>query len=225
MPDENYAREIMQLFSIGLWVLNQDGTHVLDATGSSIPSYTNDDIVSHAKMWTGFVDRGLRGNMEMKRISQSNQLDPLRIEPARRDFTPKMNLYQGHIGDAYPLCADLAPRHFLRAGARYRYLVGTSEASSGARTELIFGRDWSTAAYDNPDMKPLFTPDPTGSALHAALCNADPISGSCRAQSTVTLSVNLPCHGVECEVNDLRLVRIEVGGTYVFYEYVKPACV
>eukprot|EP00966_Prymnesium_polylepis_P074810 1735665-Prymnesium_polylepis.1 len=66
VPDENYAREIMQLFSIGLWVLNEDGTKVLDAAGMPIPSYTNDDIVSQAKLWTGFVDRGLRGNMEMK---------------------------------------------------------------------------------------------------------------------------------------------------------------
>ena len=103
----------MQLFSLGLWVLHEDGTSVLDAAGSPIPSYTNDDIVSQAKLWTGFTGRDLRGNMEMKRISVGNQVDPSKVLPIRRDFTPKMNLYQGHIGDAYPLCNDLPPRTFL----------------------------------------------------------------------------------------------------------------
>ena len=38
-PNENYAREIMQLFSIGVETLNQDGTPVLDAQGNRVPSY------------------------------------------------------------------------------------------------------------------------------------------------------------------------------------------
>ncbi|MGI9239964.1 MAG: DUF1800 family protein, partial [Verrucomicrobiales bacterium] len=53
-PDENYAREVMQLFSIGLWELNRDGSHRLDEAGNSIPSYTNDQIVELAKVMTGF---------------------------------------------------------------------------------------------------------------------------------------------------------------------------
>ncbi len=52
-PDENYAREIMQLFSIGLFQLNPDGTAVLDNNGNSIETYTNDDIVELAKVFTG----------------------------------------------------------------------------------------------------------------------------------------------------------------------------
>jgi len=53
-PDENYAREVMQLFSIGLWELNRDGTHRLDSAGNSIPSYTNYHIEELAKVMTGF---------------------------------------------------------------------------------------------------------------------------------------------------------------------------
>jgi uncharacterized protein (DUF1800 family) len=34
-PDENYAREIMQLFTIGLWELNDDGTKKLDKKGNT----------------------------------------------------------------------------------------------------------------------------------------------------------------------------------------------
>lgn len=52
-PDENYAREIMQLFSIGLWELNPDGTRRYDSNGQFIPSYTNEDIKEFAKVFTG----------------------------------------------------------------------------------------------------------------------------------------------------------------------------
>lgn len=52
-PDENFAREIMQLFTIGLYELNLDGTLVLDPNGHPIETYTNDDIVELAKAFTG----------------------------------------------------------------------------------------------------------------------------------------------------------------------------
>jgi uncharacterized protein (DUF1800 family) len=52
-PDENYAREIMQLFSIGLLELNLDGTLQLDGSGDGIPTYDNDDITEMAKIFTG----------------------------------------------------------------------------------------------------------------------------------------------------------------------------
>ena len=52
-PDENYAREVMQLMTIGLWQLNQDGTQKLDAGGKPIPTYTHDDISGLAKVFTG----------------------------------------------------------------------------------------------------------------------------------------------------------------------------
>ncbi|HIP48507.1 MAG TPA: DUF1800 domain-containing protein [Lutibacter sp.] len=52
-PDENYAREIMQLFSIGLHELNNDGSYVLDANDQRVPTYDNDDIKEFAKVFTG----------------------------------------------------------------------------------------------------------------------------------------------------------------------------
>ncbi len=52
-PDENYARELMQLFSIGINELNLDGTEKLDQEGQPIPTYTNDDIDDLAKVFTG----------------------------------------------------------------------------------------------------------------------------------------------------------------------------
>ncbi len=52
-PDENYAREIQQLFTIGLYELNIDGTRKLDEEGNPIPTYDNDDIAEFAKIFTG----------------------------------------------------------------------------------------------------------------------------------------------------------------------------
>jgi uncharacterized protein (DUF1800 family) len=52
-PDENYAREIMQLFSIGLYKLNIDGTPKRDSDGNPIPTYDNADIKEMAKIFTG----------------------------------------------------------------------------------------------------------------------------------------------------------------------------
>lgn len=52
-PDENYAREIMQLFSIGLYELNLDGSRKLDANGNFIPTYDNNDIKQFARVFTG----------------------------------------------------------------------------------------------------------------------------------------------------------------------------
>lgn len=52
-PDENYAREIMQLFTIGLYELNPDGSRKTDAQGQWIPTYGQNDIKEFAKVFTG----------------------------------------------------------------------------------------------------------------------------------------------------------------------------
>ena len=53
VPDENYGREIMQLFSIGLFELNADGTRRLSG-GEPIETYDNDDVTGIAKVFTGY---------------------------------------------------------------------------------------------------------------------------------------------------------------------------
>lgn len=86
-PDENYAREVMQLFSIGLWELNQDGTRKLDTSGNPIPTYGNDTITELARVMTGlwFANNGWG--------SQSGQdeehLVPLEMFPDYHDFGEK----------------------------------------------------------------------------------------------------------------------------------------
>lgn len=54
LPDENYARESMQLFSIGLQQLNLDGTVKRNAAGLPIETYTADDVSNLARVFTGY---------------------------------------------------------------------------------------------------------------------------------------------------------------------------
>lgn len=54
LPDENYAREVMQLFSLGLYQLNLDGTEKLDGNGKKIETYTQSDVTNLARVFTGY---------------------------------------------------------------------------------------------------------------------------------------------------------------------------
>ena len=53
-PDENYAREIMQLFTIGVHQLNLDGTVKKDGAGKAIPTYGQAEVQNFAKVFTGW---------------------------------------------------------------------------------------------------------------------------------------------------------------------------
>ncbi len=54
MPDENYAREVMQLFSLGVHELNLDGTPKTDGNGQPVDTYTQDDVTNLARVFTGW---------------------------------------------------------------------------------------------------------------------------------------------------------------------------
>ena len=57
-PDENFAREVMQLFTIGLYQLNNDGSLQLDGDNNTIPTYNQADIQEMAKVFTGLGTGG-----------------------------------------------------------------------------------------------------------------------------------------------------------------------
>lgn len=54
VPDENFAREVMQLFTIGLYELNADGSERRDAAGQRIETYDLDDVTGLARVFTGY---------------------------------------------------------------------------------------------------------------------------------------------------------------------------
>ena len=70
-PDENYAREIMQLFSIGTVMLNPDGTPQLDGAGNTVPTYSHDDIAGLAKVFTGISWNSPSGPNESSWLSSA----------------------------------------------------------------------------------------------------------------------------------------------------------
>eukprot|EP00538_Stauroneis_constricta_P006114 CAMPEP_0119557550 /NCGR_PEP_ID=MMETSP1352-20130426/9190_1 /TAXON_ID=265584 /ORGANISM="Stauroneis constricta, Strain CCMP1120" /LENGTH=2298 /DNA_ID=CAMNT_0007604673 /DNA_START=349 /DNA_END=7245 /DNA_ORIENTATION=+ len=206
--DENYAREIMQLFSIGLFKLHTNGTQVLDEDGNPERTYSNDDIEEYARAWTGFEAQQNRGNVE---IAWGNRLDPMKINYQWRDRFPKMGLNRKYVGDGYPLCADLPEKHFLREGAVYRFL------GSNPLPELHHEIDqWRS----DPAAK-RFTLDATQSNLYEKLCNPQG-DGSCAFQAKVVLDVDLDCVGDECYLDTLRTVEVSNG---MYYEYIRKPCV
>lgn len=67
MPDENYAREIMQLFTLGLYQLNADGSSKQDAQGRAIESYDQASVMGLAKVFTGWDMVPVNGDIEVAR--------------------------------------------------------------------------------------------------------------------------------------------------------------
>ena len=205
--DENFAREIMQLFSIGVIMLNKDGTPKLDETGKTILTYTNEDIMSFSRVWTGFDLQPNRGNID----SGSNYIDPMRIQASWRDRFPKTDLDGGYIGDYfYPLCEESPTQMFLRVGAKYRFL-GSSNLPDLMEDPVAFATDSTIKRFILDD----------SSELKTFICNEDS-NGQCQYQSSVTLTSNLSCTGDECNVESVRVIQVAPS---TYYEYIPPPCV
>jgi uncharacterized protein (DUF1800 family) len=99
-PNENYPREILQLFTVGLFLLNQDGTFQLDGQGDPIPTYDQDKINNFTKVFTGWRDcRTL--NAACPNTLPAFRTTKIRMEvfvASNHDVTSKtvMSIIQGH---------------------------------------------------------------------------------------------------------------------------------
>ena len=204
--DENFAREIMQLFTMGVYQLNMDGSFKLDTSGNKIRVYTTNDIVSLSRAWTGFDRQLRRGNVE----GFDNPIDPMRIIPEWRDRFPKSDTTDGYIGDRYPLCTDFPLKPFLRKGARYRLL------GSSSLPELM--EDPTEFETESAITRVVLS---NSSLLRSVICNED-ASGNCVFENTVVLSTNYNCTGIECDVDTVRVVQVAAN---MYYEFVHPPCV
>ncbi|KAJ8608978.1 hypothetical protein CTAYLR_008963 [Chrysophaeum taylorii] len=199
-PDENYAREFMQLFTVGLRDLNRNGTF------TGLETYASDDILTGARLWTGFDAPPLRSNVEALR--PDNYIDDLAVYPERRDPFPKANLYGGYIGDRRPLCKYNNP---LGAGAAFEYLGTTLSRSVSSSSTLVLDDE----KYDGPL-----------AALYAALCG-EKIDGTCsfpEKKKTVMLSESL----ITPESFNATTVAIrddDDGKIAAVYKYVPAPCV
>jgi uncharacterized protein (DUF1800 family) len=87
-PDENYARELMQLFSIGLVELNLDGSVKLDAQNEPIPTYDQSIIEGFAHVFTGWTYAGV-GNFHTQWPPEASQYTPMQLWSQFHDTGPK----------------------------------------------------------------------------------------------------------------------------------------
>jgi uncharacterized protein (DUF1800 family) len=93
IANENYSRENMQLFTMGLFQLNQDGTPQLDGSGNMIPSYTQAQVQAFARAFTGWT-YGVAGGGTPAKFPNSTQdwSDPMAAVQTAHDVNSKVLL-------------------------------------------------------------------------------------------------------------------------------------
>jgi len=90
IANENYARELMQLFTIGLDELNQDGTPVLDGNGNPIPTYTEAQVEAFARAYTGWTYATTSGGPSTSFPNwTANYFAPMAAVESKHDMTAK----------------------------------------------------------------------------------------------------------------------------------------
>jgi uncharacterized protein (DUF1800 family) len=101
-PDENYARELMQLFTVGLVELNADGTVKKDAQGQPIPTYDQSVIEGFANVFTGWNYAGAATFTQARR-TLVNQVQPMQAYPEQHSpLAKKLLQYPGATKPSLP---------------------------------------------------------------------------------------------------------------------------
>lgn len=95
IPNENYAREVLQLFSIGLYRQWPDGSLILNSKGEPIPTYAQDEVVGFAHAFTGWgyhYTGAINSTSDSISTAGENWLDPMREIPRRHYIGAKRTL-------------------------------------------------------------------------------------------------------------------------------------
>lgn len=240
----------MQLFSIGLYQLNPDGTQVL-VDGKPVETYTIDDIVQYSKAWTGFSGRYKRGGTSTSDRHGDDSLDPMMINPLYRDLFPKSDL-QGELSSSATTCtaflfSNIWYFHFCNHTSAI-YLGGfIGDRSAPLCSDLPakhFTRKGAIYKLLGPSPKPELHTDKDSwgpetkrlelspsSPLFDKLCSPSP-SGECTFPSNIVLDSNLIYDdaakmGDEWAVDTIRTVKLLAAGmsSPIYYEYVRQPCV
>lgn len=88
-PNENYPREILQLFTIGLFMLNQDGTVQRDINNNPIPSYDQTTVNNFTKVFTGWALCETTASCPNRSLNGPNYIDPMLLNQNNHDVTAK----------------------------------------------------------------------------------------------------------------------------------------
>ena len=93
IANENYARELMQLFTIGIDALNDDGTLQLDGNGNPIPNYTEAQVQAFARAYTGWTYATASGGASTTFPNgTANYFAPMAAVESKHDTTAKILL-------------------------------------------------------------------------------------------------------------------------------------
>jgi uncharacterized protein (DUF1800 family) len=112
MPNENYARELMQLFTIGLYKLNPDGSQQLDSNRNPIPTYGQSEVLELSRVFTGWTYPDKIAG-DPTRINPAYYVGPM--EPvARYHDTGSKKLLDGYV-----IPAGLSPEEDLVAALKH----------------------------------------------------------------------------------------------------------
>lgn len=90
VPDENYAREVMQLFSIGLYELNPDGSEQRDGSGNRIETYDQSDVTHLARVFTGY-DFDVRAGERIRPVGADYDVESRHFAARPMAFDPDLH--------------------------------------------------------------------------------------------------------------------------------------
>jgi uncharacterized protein (DUF1800 family) len=90
IANENYARELMQLFTTGVYLLNEDGSLQLDSNGNPIPVYTEDQVQAFARVYTGWTYANSDGSAPSTFPNETKNYDsPMAAVESHHDMQAK----------------------------------------------------------------------------------------------------------------------------------------
>ena len=133
VPDENYAREVMQLFTIGVNKLNLDGSEQTSG-GKKLDSYTQDDVTNLARVFTGY---------------DFDTSDGVRITPLKDNGTPESYTIESRAYTQKPMALN-ASRHSNLAAT---FLGTTIPANTPGKAALTTALD---TLFNHPNVGPFF---------------------------------------------------------------------
>ena len=139
--NENYARELMQLFTIGLEQLNSDGTPKLDVNGKTIPTYDQETIEEFARAFTGWTYAPKPGTAQrphnppnwdafMVAVERNHDTDPKVLlngvtlpagQTAEKDLNDALDIIFGHENVGPFVCRQLI-QHLVESAPSPQYV-------------------------------------------------------------------------------------------------------
>lgn len=184
-PNENYAREIMQLFSVGLNRTWDDGRFVLDSDGGIVPTYTQPTIIGLSALLTGWnyaQANQANGRAPINFGPGADYLNPMVLVPSRHETAPKLLLNNVMS----PPATGLTPRVFVSSiGVGNPCTITTSAAHglSTGNTIVVAGVNTGTFTGGYPAINATFQATVTSPTTFTVPVNCSVAAG---AGATVT---------------------------------------